>query len=249
MSSAVPARDGYTVEELLATVMARLAAGLGHVAVGALSPLPAAAALLAREMSPGMEITILGSPRHMRFTDGGRELFDCAAQGRLDGFFLSGGQIDGQANVNLVAIGDYRKPKRRLPGSFGSAYLYHLVPKVILFRQEHSPRVFVEKVDFISAAGTSPRHVYRPGGPRHLVTSMAMMDFDAAAGRFRLHSVHPGHTARDVRAQTGFDYALPAEIRTTPAPSREELELLRGVVREEITPIYPKFAHEAFLVS
>ena len=249
MSGVVPARDGYTTEELLATVMARLTAGLGHIAVGALSPLPASAALLAREMSSGTEITILGSPRHMRFTDGGRELFDCAAQGRVDAFFLSGGQIDGQANINLVAIGDYHKPKRRFPGSFGSAYLYHLVPKVILFRQEHSPRVFVEHVDFVSAAGTSPRHIYRPGGPKHLVTEMAVMDFEAAAGRFRLATVQPGYTERELRDNTGFHYALPEEIRTTPAPTREELELLRGIVREEVAHAYPKFAREAFLAS
>lgn len=247
MSGMDPARDGYTTEELLAIVMGRLTTGLGHIAVGALSPLPAAAALLARELSPRTEITILGSPRHMRFTDGGRELFDCAAQGRLDAFFLSGGQIDGQANINLVAIGDYVKPKRRFPGSFGSAYLYHLVPKVILFRQEHSPRVFVEHVDFVSAAGTSPRNVYRPGGPKHLVTEMAVMDFDAGPGRFRLNTVQPGYTEAELRKQTGFTYALPAEVRTTPAPTAEELALLRGPVREELVHAYPKFAREAFL--
>ena len=52
----------------------------------------------------------------------------------MDVFFLSGAQIDGEANVNLVSIGDYKKPNARFSGSFGSAYLYMLVPRVILFR-------------------------------------------------------------------------------------------------------------------
>ena len=90
-----------------------------------------------------------------------------AAQGRLDAFFLSGGQIDGQANINLLGIGAYPGGlKQRFPGSFGSAYLYFLVPRVILFREEHTPRVLVPKVDFISSPGTSAPGVYRPGGPR-----------------------------------------------------------------------------------
>jgi glutaconate CoA-transferase subunit B len=67
----------------MACVMARLLRGLRHVAVGALSPLPASAALLAQALEPGLQVTILGSRKHLRFTDGGRELFDCAAQGRI----------------------------------------------------------------------------------------------------------------------------------------------------------------------
>ena len=103
------------------------------------------------------------SRKHNFWTDGARELFDCAGQGRIDVFFLSGGQIDGQGNVNLVSIGDYAHPKVRFPGSFGSAYLYYVVPKVILFRTEHSRRTLVPKVDFISAPGTSAANVYRAG--------------------------------------------------------------------------------------
>ena len=53
------------------------------------------------------------------------ELFDCAAQGRVDAFFLGGGQIDGQGNINLVGTGDYPQNDVRWPGSFGSAFLYY----------------------------------------------------------------------------------------------------------------------------
>jgi len=93
-------------------------------------------------------LQMLGSRADNFFSDGGRELFDCAGQGRVDVFFLSGGQIDGQANINLVSVGDYEKPVARFPGSFGSAYLYYVVPKVILFRVEHSRRTLVPSAGF-----------------------------------------------------------------------------------------------------
>ena len=78
---------------------------------------------LARERSGGrLRVSVLGSERHNPFTDGGVELFDCAAQGRIDAFFLGGGQIDGEANINLVGVGGYPHSRVRWPGSFGSAY-------------------------------------------------------------------------------------------------------------------------------
>ena len=121
MSGAPP---DFRSEELLASVIVALIGDARHVAVGAASPLPATAALLARELGRGRpHVTVLGSRKHDFFSDGGRELFDLAGQGRLDLFFLSGGQIDGEANVNLVSTGDYRHPQVRFPGSFGSAYL------------------------------------------------------------------------------------------------------------------------------
>src|SRR5262249_37545895 len=195
------AMDGYSRDELLICTIARMLDGLGHVAVGASSPIPGAAVLLARARSGGrLRVSLLGSEDHNFFTDGGRELFDCAAQGRIDAFFLGGGQIDGAANVNLVGIGDYPRSTVRWPGTFGAAYLYFLVPRVILFRAEHSPRVLVPKVDFISAPGASPDNLYRPGGPHALVTSLCVFDFDRERRRFRLASVHPGHTVDEVRA-------------------------------------------------
>src|SRR6266568_3218289 len=171
MSAAPPER--FREEELLADVISRLIGEVRHVAVGEQSPIPAAAALLARARGVGKPyVSILGSHAHDFFTDGGRELFDCAGQGRVDVFFLSGAQIDGEGNVNLVSIGDYRRPKVRFPGSFGSAYLYFVVPRVILFRLEHSRRTLVGKVDFISAPGTSPENVYRATGPIAVVTPL-----------------------------------------------------------------------------
>ena len=235
----------HSKAELLIAVIARMLDGLGHVAVGASSPIPGAAALLARARAKDIyRVSVLSSQRHNDFTDGARELFDCAAQGRIDAFFLGGGQIDGQANVNLVGLGDYPDLDLRFPGTYGSAYLYFLIPRVILFRQEHSRRVLVPKVDFISAPGVSPPGLYRPGGPHALVTERCVFSFDREAARFRLESVHGGDTLESVRDNTGFDFDCPAEVRQTRPPSPETLALIRGGVGADIAEVYPKFARE-----
>src|SRR4030088_1898110 len=140
--------QGLRQEELLADVIAGLIGGARHVAGWAASPIPAAAALLARERGNGRPyVSLLGSRRQTFFTDGGRELFDCAGQGRIDVFFLSGGQIDGEANINLVSVGDYEHPRARFPGSFGSSYMCSTFPRITLFRLVPPPRTPVYKVD------------------------------------------------------------------------------------------------------
>jgi glutaconate CoA-transferase, subunit B len=231
-------------------VLAGMLEGMGHVAVGAASPIPGAAALLARARSGGrMRISVLGSERHNPFTDGGVELFDCAAQGRIDACFLGGGQIDGGANINLVGVGGYPHSRVRWPGSFGSAYLYFVVPRVIVFRAEHTRRVLVPKVEFISAPGTSPPNVYRPGGPYALVTGRCVFRFDRERGRFRLHSVHPGHTLDEALANTGFAFDLADSVSETPVPSLETLALIRGPVGAAIAETYPRFAAEVLAIE
>ena len=243
-------RTAWRREELLIAVLARLLDGVDHVAVGASSPIPGAAALLARALSKGdTRVSVLGSRRHNPFTEGGRELFDCAAQGRIGAFFLGGGEIDGQANINLVGMGDYPKLDVRFPGSFGSAYLYMLIPRVILFREEHTRRVMVPRVNFISAPGTSDPGVHRPGGPHALVTNLGKFDFDRQHRRFRLASVHPGHTAAAIAEATGFDYDQPASVPETEPPPPEWLELLRGRIAGELAETYPKFASAVFGVT
>ena len=239
--------SGETNEELLAAVLGRLISDSTHTVVGANSPIPASAALLAAGLSKGNhQVTILGSREFMQFTDGGKELFDYAAQGRMDAFFVGGGQIDGQANINLVGVGDYPGTKLRLPGSFGSAYLYHLVPNVVLFRKEHSRRVLVPKVDFISAAGVSPANHYRVGGPRWLVTELVVMKFDAGQGRFHLQSIHAGHDLEEVLDRTGFEFDYEPTPAVTPQVSDQELTLLRSSVRASLQSVYPGFCSRAF---
>ena len=233
-------------EELLISVLTDMLAEDRHVAVGAASPIPGAAALLAKAEKAArgagrMQVTIIHSRRHNPFTEGSRELFDCAARGAIDSFFLGGVQIDGQANINLVGVGEYPALRKRFPGSFGSALMYYVVPKVILFREEHSPRTLVEKVDFVSAPGVTAPEVHRPGGPHALVTGRAIFHFDRERGRFRLDRVHPGETIENVRAQTGFDFDI-GEVTQTPEPSPERLARIRGDIAPQILTFYPEFA-------
>jgi glutaconate CoA-transferase, subunit B len=165
------------------------------------------------------------------FTEGSRELFDLAGQGRIDVFFLGGAQIDGEGNINLV-----KAEGKRFPGSFGSAYMYQAVKKTILFREEHSPRVLVPKVEFISARGD----------PAALLTGKALFSWQKEKRRFRLESQHePG----DIRGQTGFEYDSPPEVGVTPPPSTEDLALLRGPVAKAIAADYPDFAKRVWGIN
>ncbi len=234
-------------EEILISVVLRLIGGAQHVAVGANSPIPAAAAFLAQHLSPDRpNVSLQQSPDHNLWTDGGRELFDAAGQGRIDVFFFSGAQIDGSGNINLTAIGDYTRPEMRFPGAYGSAYLYFMVPRIILFRTEHSRRTLVEQVDFISAPGISPPNVFRRGGPVALVTPLCHFAFDKPRARFRLESVHPGHSVEEVLDNTGFSFERPSEIPTTPPPPPEILTLLRGTVARQLAALYPSFVANVF---
>jgi glutaconate CoA-transferase subunit B len=248
--SAVQPEATFRDEELLAEVIARIIGDVRHVAVGNASPIPATAALLARARGNGLPyVSLLQSRKHNFFTDGGRELFDCAGQGRIDVFFLSGGEIDGEANINLVSIGDYDHPKVRFSGAFGAAYLYYVVPKLILFRTEHSRRTLVPKVSFVSAPGTSADNVYRPGGPIALVTNRCLFNFDRVRRRFSLASVHPGHNVEEIIEHTGFEFDRPDDVPTTIPPSQEALQLMRGVVALQLAEVYPQFAATVFGAS
>jgi glutaconate CoA-transferase subunit B len=186
--------------------------------------------LLQKQKNPRLRVSRLHRRRGNPFSEGSRELFDLAGQGRIDVFFLGGAQIDGEANINLV-----RAEGRRFPGSFGSAYLYPVVPRTILFREEHSKRVLVPKVEFVSARGD----------PAALLTGKALFSWQKEKRRFRLESVHPGHSAEEVRESTGFAYDADA-VGETPAPAESDLLLLRGTVANEIARDYPDFARRVW---
>ena len=233
-------------EERLAATLARLildptAPPARHIAVGAASPIPAAACWLVKKLGHPVRLSLLHRPRGNPFTEGTRELFDLAGQGRIDLFFLGGGQIDGHANINLLGTGEWPGRTARFPGSFGSAFMYSMTPRTILFREEHSTRVLVPRVDMISAPGVSAPGIYRRGTAQALVTGRCVFRFDPAnQGRFQLETIHPGETAATIRANTGFDYDE-AEAAVTPDPTAAELTLLRGPVRAEMLETYPDF--------
>ena len=210
-----------------------------HIAVGAASPIPAAACWLVRALGHPVRLSLLHKRTGNPFSEGSRELFDLAGQGRIDLFFLGGGEIDGQANINLVGTGDWPGIAARFPGSFGSAFMYMMVPRTILFRGGA----------FAAGAGESGGACQRPGG--ECAGGDAPRD-GAGAGdgavriRVRGRAVPAGEPASrggcgGGPAATGFDYDEAEGVPTTPDPPPEALAALRGPVRAAMLETYPAF--------
>jgi glutaconate CoA-transferase, subunit B len=215
----------YSAEELMAAVIAREVRDGESVGIGVNSPIPAAGVLLARHLhAPGAQVRLRGVADGVPFI-GSKEFFDLAQRGKLDLFFLSGIQIDPTGRINL-----HRAGGRRFPGAFGSAVLYPLVKRVILFRTEHSARVFVPRLDFVTATGR----------PLLVVTPKAVLAPDED-GLLELLSWHPGETAASIAAATGFDLRVRPGAAETPPPTDEELRVLREVVYPEMAAGFPEF--------
>jgi len=232
----------YAPAELMAVAIARRLADGETIAVGSVSPIPASACLLAREThAPGARLILLGSREHFPFDGGMQEFYNFAMRGKIDVFFGSGAQIDQHGNFNLNVIGDPAHPTVRLPGGRAQGILPFVVKRTILFRTDHSLRVFVPQVDFVTAPGSSPPTVYRRGGVSDVVSDLAVLLFHRERKRLELASVHPGVTLEEVQARTGFPLHAPTLVPTTPPPTERELELLRGPVRERLVTVYPEF--------
>ena len=221
----------YNDDELLAVLMAREVRDGEVSACGALSHLPAAGLLLARELhAPNAELIILNTVFRPFHTS--RQFHFLAQRGELGLFFVSGVQIDRHGNYNLHQLGpDPDHPRQRFPGGYGGGMIYYAARRTIVFRTEHTRRSLVERVDFVSAAGSSPENVVRLGGPSKVITPKAIFRFDRQAACLRLESIHPPYTLDDIRENTGFDIGVTSPVALTPAPSAEELGVLRQVVR------------------
>jgi len=238
----------YTPEELMAVVISREVRDYETVGVGAVSPIPAAGCILAEQLHvPHVTLIILDSEEYYPFPAGSSELHFLAQRGELDLFFLSGIQFDRRGNFNLHVIGDYNAPSVRMAGAYGSAMLYYMAHRVILFRAEHTRRIFVEQVDFVTGAGVTPENIYREGGPALLVTPKAVLAWDKAAGEWILDRVQPGSSVEDIRQNTGFDLRVSPSVHMTTPPTIRELHVLRTVVKEKLARSYPDFAREKIL--
>jgi glutaconate CoA-transferase, subunit B len=221
---------------MMAVAMARLLRDGETVFHGVASPLPMVATLLAKRLqAPNLVyLNITGSvdPRPERLPVstvdpalmvGTRalvtltDLFDLSARGRLDTAFLSGVQIDGQGRINMSVIGDFARPKVRLPGGAGSAALMPTARRTILWRTKHDPRIFVERLDFVTAAGNVDR----------VVTPLCV--FQRIGGRLTVESLHPGVTASSLRAATGFSVDVGDETPITPLPTAIERAALAEI--------------------
>ena len=239
-----PVERDYSDAELMAVLLSREVRDGEISACGALSMIPAAGLLLAQAShAPDAELIILGSPLVPFATS--RQFHYLAQRGDLGLFFVSGVQVDAKGNYNLHMLGeDHDRPKVRLPGGYGGGMIYYAARRTVVFRTEHTPRTFVEQVDFISAAGETPPEVLRRGHPHKVVTPMATLRFDRPPGRLRLESAHAPHTVADVVGSTGFDLGDVSSVGETPPPTAEELGLLRGAVRQRMieTGTYPDWA-------
>ncbi len=230
-------------EEVMIAALARQVREGDTAACGTLSPMPAAALWLAQlTHAPQAEVFVAGSS-DWPFSGEWQGFFDFAQQGRLKVFFLSGAQIDGRGNINLMAVGDYRQPQVRLPGGAGSAILAYVVERVVLFKTVHEPRGLVPQVDVVTAPGYTPQLSprQRPGKVTCLITPKCVFQF-APPEPPLLESLHPGEALEEVRQLTGFEFRAPAEIPATPALTPEARELLYGPVKEKLARVYPQFA-------
>jgi glutaconate CoA-transferase, subunit B len=230
-------------EETMIGALARQVHNGDWAACGTLSPMPAAALWLAQlTHAPRAEVFVAGSS-DWPFAGEWQGFFDLAQAGRLNLFFLSGAQIDGQGNINLMTIGPYDQPKVRLPGGAGSAILAYVVERVVLFKTEHAVRGLVKAVDTVTAPGYTPELSpwQRPGRITGLITPKCVFNF-SPPHPMRLASLHPGVTREEVRAATGFAFAAPAEIPETPPLDPEARGFLYGPVKEKLAVAYPHFA-------
>ena len=167
-----------------------------------------------------------------------RAVFDVVAAGTRH-VVMGANQLDRFGNQNISCIGEHDRPKRQMfgargaPGNTINHRTSYWVPK-------HAPRVFVERVDFVSGVGYD-----RAVGPYHdvfrVVTNLAVLDFGGPDHAMRIASVHPGVSVEDVQAETGFPLIVETDVPTTREPTDEELKLLREVldpkgIREKEVP-------------
>lgn len=163
-----------------------------------------------------------------------RAMFDVVWWGRRH-VIMGASQLDAFGNQNFAAIGaDYAKPKVQLlgfrgaPGNTVNDATSYWVP-------DHSPKVFVERVDVVTGVGWDRAQQAGPAATRYwdlrrVVTNLCVLDFESPERRMRLRSVHPGVTVDDVVAATGFELVIPADVAESRIPTPEELELLETVI-------------------
>jgi glutaconate CoA-transferase, subunit B len=164
------------------------------------------------------------------------ELFAFYLQGGLvDVGFLGAAQIDRFGNINTTVIGDYERPKTRLPGSGGACEIAINARQVFVIMRQ-STRSFVERIDFRTSPGNlggadNAARIRREqgwlgSGPTVVVTDLGIWHFDTS-GEMRLDSLHSGATLDQVRQTIGWEPRIADDLATTPAPTDEELRLIR----------------------
>lgn len=167
------------------------------------------------------------------------DVLETAQRGFVEYGFLGGAQIDCYGNLNSTVIGEYHKPKVRLPGSGGGndvgSHCWHTIAIM-----RHDKRRFVEKVDFVTTPGyiNGPNAREQTGlpagtGPYRVVSNLAVMGYHPESKRMMLLETQPGITVDEVLENTGFELILADQIVENMPPTFEELRILREEVDKE----------------
>ncbi|WP_326955293.1 CoA-transferase subunit beta [Amycolatopsis sp. NBC_01286] len=241
----------YTADEMMSVAAARaLGDGMScFVGIG----LPSKAANLARRThAPDLtliyESGCLGAkPSRLPLSIGDGELADTSdavvsvpeifnywlQPGRIDVGFLGAAQLDKFGNINTTVIGsDYHNPKVRLPGAGGAPEIAASCREVFVVLRQN-PRAFVEKVDFVTSFGHGTGKGDRerlglPGrGPTLVVTDLGLLRPDPETAELTLTELHPGVELERAVAATGWTLKVADDLTVTPAPTEEELAVLR----------------------
>ena len=151
--------------------------------------------------------------------------------GLIDVGFLGGAQVDRYGNINSTVIGDYRKPKVRLPGSGGACEIAALAKRVVI-TIGNSKRTLPERVDFVTSpgylrGGRDRERLGLKGGPELVITDMGVYRFDPATREMVLASIHPGITLQTIRENIGWDLRVTKDLTETAPPSAEEIRIIR----------------------
>ena len=148
------------------------------------------------------------------------EMFNYWVQpGRIDVAFLGAAQVDPEGNLNSTVIGDYNRPRTRLPGAGGAPEIATGCGEVVVVAP-HDPRTLVAQLDFVTT-------VARPAG---VITDLGVLEPDPETKELTLVELHPEATADQARERTGWDLRVASELRTMAPATEQELGELRELV-------------------
>jgi glutaconate CoA-transferase subunit B len=160
------------------------------------------------------------------------DLMGLLQAGAVDAGFIGGAEIDRYGNLNTSYIGPREAPQVKLPGSGGAADIASLAGRLLIIKA-HERRRFVERVSYVTSPGYGDGAGWREraglprGGPAAVITTLGVLGFDGAGGEAFLRSYHPGQSPEALRANTGWDLKVAADVHPTPPPTAEELAIIR----------------------
>ena len=150
-------------------------------------------------------------------------------RGLIDVGFLGGAQVDRYGNINSTVIGDYRRPKVRLPGSGGACEIATLAKRVVITianSKRTLPERFITSPGYLRG-GRERESLGLSGGPELVITDMGVYRFDPKTREMVLISIHPGVTLQTVKENIGWDVRVVKDLTETPPPTAEEIRIIR----------------------